>query len=72
MGWRCGSGREEGLAFQYPERITAMASDGWSPWSYMGLRGGCIKGGEKRGKGDRRGEMVRGEPCGIVSRMSSG
>lgn len=34
---------EEGLAFQYPERITGRALDGWSPQSYTGLRDGCIK-----------------------------
>lgn len=38
---------EEGLAFQYPERITARALDGWSPQSYTGLRGGRMKGGER-------------------------
>lgn len=40
---------EEGLAFQYPERITGRALDGWSLWSYIGLRDGRIKGGEERG-----------------------
>lgn len=40
---------EEGLAFQYPERITGRALDGWSPRSYMGLRDGHMKGGEERG-----------------------
>lgn len=40
---------EEGLAFQYPERITGWALDGWSPRSYMGLRDGRMKGGEERG-----------------------
>lgn len=38
---------EEGLAFQYPERITGRALDAWSPRCYM--RGGCIKGGEEKG-----------------------
>lgn len=51
----CGDGvevrvrQEEGLAFQYPERITGRALDGWSLRSYMGLRDGGIKGGEERG-----------------------
>lgn len=48
--WRCGSGEEEGLAFQYPERITGRALDGWSPWSYMGLEELGNKG--RRGEGD--------------------
>lgn len=43
---------EEGLAFQYPERITARALDGWSPRSYTGLRDGRMKGGER---GERAG-----------------
>lgn len=38
---------EEGLAFQYPGRITGPALDGWSLRSYIGLRDGCIKGGEE-------------------------
>lgn len=61
---------EEGLAFQYPERITGRALDGWSPRSYMGLRDGRIKRGERDEY--RSGGMGRGERCGIVSRMSSG
>ena len=40
---------EEGLAFQYPERITGQALDAWSLQSFRGLRDGCIKGGEGRG-----------------------
>lgn len=40
---------EQGLAFQYPERITGQALDGWSLQSYMGQRDGCMKGGEERG-----------------------
>lgn len=40
---------EEGLAFQYHERITGRALDGWSLRSYTGLRVGCIKAGEERG-----------------------
>lgn len=40
---------EEGLAFQYPERITGQALDGWSLQSYMGLRDGRIKGGKEKG-----------------------
>lgn len=46
---RCRSGGEEGLAFQYPERITCRALDGLSLWSYIGLRDGLMSGGEERG-----------------------
>ena len=63
---------EDGLAFQYPERITGRALDGWSPRSYMGLRGGCIKGGEERGMNvevEGWGKVSRGS---IVSRMPCG
>lgn len=41
---------EDGLAFQYPERITGRALDGWSPRSYICPRDGCIKG--RRGERD--------------------
>jgi len=50
---------EDGLAFQYPERITDPALDGCSPQSDMGLSGGCIKGGEERGIERRSGETER-------------
>lgn len=49
MGWSLRVREEEGLAFQYPERITGEALDGWSPWSYTGLRDGRIKAGKHRG-----------------------
>lgn len=35
------------MAFQYPERITGQALDGWSLQSYMGRRDGRMKGGER-------------------------
>lgn len=48
---------EDGLAFQYPERITGRALDGWSPRSYMRPGDGRIKG--------RRGERDEGEREGV-------
>lgn len=65
-GIGCGDGaevqvrEEQGLAFQYPERITGQDLDGWSPQSYMGWRDGRMKGGEERDKyieGDGWGEV---------------
>lgn len=50
---------EDGLAFQYPERILGRALDGWSPRSYMRPGDGRIKG--------RRGERDEGEREGVSS-----
>lgn len=49
---------EEGLAFQYPERIKRRALDGGSPQSYTGRVEGEEEGGRRVGEegGRRKGE----------------
>lgn len=53
---------EEGLAFQYPERIKSRALDGGSPQSYTGPGDGRMKGEERGGRAKERrdGEGHRG------------
>lgn len=57
---------EEGLAFQYPERIKSRALDGGSPQSYTGPGDGRMKGEERGGRAEERtgtGKGTGGRHC---------
>lgn len=57
---------EEGLAFQYPERIKSRALDGGSPQSYTGPGDGRMKGEERGGRVEERtgtGKGTGGQHC---------